>query len=559
MKRVFITAMATTALLWLCPNLKAQSYGGAILDHDLMMPSDIASLSQSQIFGTARAMGMGGAFTSLGADLSSVSINPAGLGMYMHDEFSISPMLTLSSFPTANQNEWQSENKTSFALSNFGFALNMIENSNSPLISLTGAFTYNRTSDYNSRLSFSNMNPFDNNVGYTPSMIDVFGQQLGSARIFPDSEGRMSFDNNPYFWPAQLAYKGYMLDVNAAGDGWTTNTLGYNASVLGSLDVLQRGRASEYAFALGGNISNVLYFGASITINEITQATEYAYQEEYLYDNGFAYADVAAAQADVPMNYQLAYAHLSQKTTLNGAGVGLKLGLVARPTRSLRIGVAFHTPTIYDLSRSYEATIETSVLGNYDDLLPQETFVAETDIFLDEFENSWSFSTPAVLQTGISYQLGPIAILSVDYERKWYNSIRVQNTPLGAEYSEQTYKETYKSNYVPTDALRAGVEVRPIRAFALRAGAGYTSSMLGDESLFYSSPVATNSYYFSLGAGIRFTESSSLDLAYQNHIQNYSQYRFFYSEDSAGFITASEKFKSTLNRHYIVATFTSRF
>lgn len=41
-------------------------------------------------------MAMAGAFTSLGADLSSMSINPAGLGMYRHGDISITPMMSFA-------------------------------------------------------------------------------------------------------------------------------------------------------------------------------------------------------------------------------------------------------------------------------------------------------------------------------------------------------------------------------------------------------------------------------------------------------------------------------
>ena len=57
-------------------------FGGSVLNHDMLWATDLAQLSQTHVFGTARVMGMGGAFTSLGADLSSMSLNPAGLGMY---------------------------------------------------------------------------------------------------------------------------------------------------------------------------------------------------------------------------------------------------------------------------------------------------------------------------------------------------------------------------------------------------------------------------------------------------------------------------------------------
>ena len=82
MKRKIIILLA--ACVAAAP-LQAQNleFGGLTYNNDLMMSTDFAALSRSHPFGTARVMGMGGAFTSLGADLSSMSINPAGLGMYL--------------------------------------------------------------------------------------------------------------------------------------------------------------------------------------------------------------------------------------------------------------------------------------------------------------------------------------------------------------------------------------------------------------------------------------------------------------------------------------------
>ena len=56
------------------------------MDRDIVTPSDLFELSQTTFsLGTARSMAMAGAFTSLGADLTSMAINPAGLGMYRHN------------------------------------------------------------------------------------------------------------------------------------------------------------------------------------------------------------------------------------------------------------------------------------------------------------------------------------------------------------------------------------------------------------------------------------------------------------------------------------------
>ena len=42
---------------------------------------DAYTLSQSDLRGTARFMSMGGAFTALGGDLSTLNQNPAGVGI----------------------------------------------------------------------------------------------------------------------------------------------------------------------------------------------------------------------------------------------------------------------------------------------------------------------------------------------------------------------------------------------------------------------------------------------------------------------------------------------
>ena len=48
---------------------------------------DALRYSQIQIQGTARSGSMGNAFGALGGDFTSVSINPAGIGLYRSGEF----------------------------------------------------------------------------------------------------------------------------------------------------------------------------------------------------------------------------------------------------------------------------------------------------------------------------------------------------------------------------------------------------------------------------------------------------------------------------------------
>src|ERR1035437_2627599 len=57
--------------------------------------TDVDALRYSQIFpgGTARSISMGGAFGALGGDFSCLSMNPAGIGLYLRNEFTFTPSI----------------------------------------------------------------------------------------------------------------------------------------------------------------------------------------------------------------------------------------------------------------------------------------------------------------------------------------------------------------------------------------------------------------------------------------------------------------------------------
>ena len=103
---------------------------------------------------TARSAAMAGAMTSLGADASSMSINPAGLGMYRTNEVTITPMLSFSR-STTNANGFEGNGTNRFAIGNFGMVAKLRESSTG-VTAVNMGFAYNRTADFNYRYSFSN-------------------------------------------------------------------------------------------------------------------------------------------------------------------------------------------------------------------------------------------------------------------------------------------------------------------------------------------------------------------------------------------------------------------
>ncbi len=58
--------------------------------------ADALKYSQNFPAITARSLGMGGAFTSLGGDVSAALYNPAGLGLYRKSELMVTPAISLT-------------------------------------------------------------------------------------------------------------------------------------------------------------------------------------------------------------------------------------------------------------------------------------------------------------------------------------------------------------------------------------------------------------------------------------------------------------------------------
>ena len=84
---------------------------------------DNALLFSQQYFGgTARSEAMGGAFGSLGGDFSSLSINPAGIGVYRHSEFMFTPnVMHYDKTEATYQGQIADDTEYKFNFNNFGF------------------------------------------------------------------------------------------------------------------------------------------------------------------------------------------------------------------------------------------------------------------------------------------------------------------------------------------------------------------------------------------------------------------------------------------------------
>ena len=81
---------------------------------------DALRYSQQDVFGNARFAAMGGAFGALGGEFSSLSYNPAGIGMYQLNEFTFTPSFSLHNSKSYSNSSNIEGDKMGLNISNLG-------------------------------------------------------------------------------------------------------------------------------------------------------------------------------------------------------------------------------------------------------------------------------------------------------------------------------------------------------------------------------------------------------------------------------------------------------
>ena len=116
--------------------------------------SDILRYSQSYNMGTARSQGVGGAFGSVGADFSSVYINPAGLALYRRSEFNFSGAITANTATADFLGQSSIDTRTNFNIPSFGVVFSKVNtglqggDASEGIVNYNFGFGYNRTNNF---------------------------------------------------------------------------------------------------------------------------------------------------------------------------------------------------------------------------------------------------------------------------------------------------------------------------------------------------------------------------------------------------------------------------
>ena len=393
--------------------------------------SEALLLSQYYAGGTARSVGMSGAFGALGGDLSVLSANPAGLAVFRGSEFTFTPALNFTSTDATYNSIIYNDKNTKFIINNIGYVYTKNFYNQKGLQSLSFGVAYNRLSDFNS-------NAYIRNPDATSSMLDEFVYYANGAESgYPVSHDRL----DPFY--ENLAYNTYAIDIDNNGVYFSDyNRLGYHQPLYRAMHT--RGGIGEYDLSLGLNFNHKLFFGATLGIQDIH------YEEYYFHE-------------EKPMFVDMEYFNFSEEYSVIGMGLNFKAGLIYRPIQMLRLGAAIHTPTYLWLKPYLFTRMDTS-FGNSPNS-DGDTYFSD-DAESDPSER-YQVKSPWRYNVSAAVLLGNVGLIDLDVEFVDYSQCDVFPK---SDYSAANDK--IASIYKSTVNIKGGVEYR-LGPVYLRGGVAY--------------------------------------------------------------------------------------
>jgi hypothetical protein len=392
---------------------------------------DALRFSRIQYGGSARYWGLAGAYGAVGADFSSVSTNPAGMGLYKRSEASFTPGFIGNKTTSSYYGTSTDDSKSSFDIGSIGFVMvTNNANSNSGWKNFQFGFGYNRLATYNSNYTIVGTNPKTSLMGqYVAAANGTAPADLGAF------DTKLAYDANLLYRP------------NPAVNTYTADILG--VSPFPSIDqrktISTTGYLGETVFAGSANFEDKIYIGASIGILALRYEESSTYSED---DNAnkipiFNYFD--------KYDYQL----------IRGTGYNLKVGAIVRAADWLRVGLAVHTPSLFSkLNIDYNSSISS----NFTDA----TLNSSQDSPLGNY--TFDLVTPLKLIGSAAFIIGKSGLISADYEMLDYSAARLRPS-VDFTNENQRIQDKYRS----TGNFRLGGEYR-MGPISYRAGFGIFGS-----------------------------------------------------------------------------------
>ena len=468
-----------------------------------------AKLAGEDLNGTARYVGMGGAMEALGADISTIGTNPAGIGLFRHSNVSISGGLLMQS----DGKDFSNGKKTNLSFDQIGGVYSTRTGQKS---FINFGFNYHKGKNFDYILNAANSldGSSQNKQSYIKGMLA--NENSGGFYVGKDKNGQnvgyveAPSLNNPSPNVASTWSQIDYLYWNSLIPG-STGIYNYEKATGYTLDRAHSGYIGNYDFAVSGNINDRVYLGLTFGMKDVHYKAYSEYCESFN-SNGAAV--------------------VSDNRKVTGSGFDITAGVIVRPVAEspFRIGAYVKSPTWYDLTTS-------NVTGL--------VYVQGTTSKVSYISNSYDFKlwTPWKFGFSLGHTVGNYLALGVTYEYENFSNINSRVNDGGyynyyGEYYESSTADKNMNAHTKevlkgVSTLKLGVEYKPVSNVALRMGYNYVSAMYDKDAqkdpgiaslgTAYASATDYTNWSainrFTLGVGYQ-VKNFNIDLAYQYSAQN---------------------------------------
>ena len=515
-------------------------------------------LIDNDLNGTARYVGMGGAMEALGADISVINSNPAGIGLSRRSSGSVSFGLVSQD----GASSFKYGNKTNASFDQAGFVYSMRD----------GRITF-----INFGLNYHKSKNFDYILNAASGLNGASQHKLSYMKALANEN---NLDKTSSGWRGKFAYTSqldnlyYNTLMMTSSDGFF-----YNDASRYEFGRAETGYIGEYNFNTSANVNDRVYLGVTIGIHDVHYTGHSLYNEALVNLNNQTAGDIT----------------VNDERRITGTGYNASFGIIFRPVDAspFRIGLSVTTPTLYDLKTSnYTYLINNTkadgggkLQGDYPNYTTGESY--EFKLF-----TPWKFGV------SLGYTVGNYLALGASYEYADYSRLDTRvNDGYDVDYWGDVYehsssdepmnrhtRETLKA----VSAFKIGAEAKVMPNLAVRAGYNYVSPMFKKEgykdgnidsygsnyssATDYTNWEATNRYTVGVGYTLG---KMSFDLAYQYAQTNgkfhpfadsYLDYTYPGQDSNGNDVTMTESLDNYANavkvsnkRNQLLLTLTYRF
>lgn len=515
-------------------------------------------LIDNDLNGTARYVGMGGAMEALGADISVINSNPAGIGLFRRSSGSVSFGLVSQD----GASSFKYGNKTNASFDQAGFVYSLRDGRRT---FINFGFNYHKSKN------------FDYILNAASGLNGASQHKLSYMKALANEN---NLDKTSSGWRGKFAYTSqldnlyYNTLMMTSSDGFF-----YNDASRYEFGRAETGYIGEYDFNTSVNVNDRVYLGITIGIHDVHYTGHSLYNEALVNLNNQTAGDIT----------------VNDERRITGTGYNASFGIIFRPVDAspFRIGLSVSTPTWYDLKTSnYTYLINNTkadgggkLQGDYPNYTTGESY--EFKLF-----TPWKFGV------SLGHTVGNYLALGASYEYADYSRLDTRvNDGYDVDYWGDVYehsssdepmnrhtRETLKA----VSTLKIGAEAKVMPNLAVRAGYNYVSPMFKKEgykdgnidsygsnyssATDYTNWEATNRYTVGVGYTLG---KMSFDLAYQYAQTNgkfhpfadsYLDYTYPGQDSNGNDVTMTESLDNYANavkvsnkRNQLLLTLTYRF